>query len=252
MTAYTVSDVAKMTGVSVRTLHHYDHIELLKPSARTEAGYRLYEEKDLLRLQQILFFKELDVPLDEIRWMLDDPGFDHIEALKEHRRRLQNRAARLTTLLKTIDKTILKLTEDTMTMSIEELYEGFTPEQMAEYRREAQERWGDEVAATEERLRRMPKADWQALKIEGEAITRDIAALMDKDPTDPVVQTQIARHHAMTEQFYPVSAERYRGLGQLYVEDERFRVFYDKVRLGLADFMQAAMAHYAEQHLNEA
>ncbi len=251
MTAYTVSDVAKMAGVSVRTLHHYDHIELLKPSARTEAGYRLYDEADLLRLQQILFFKELDVPLRDIRQILDEPGFDQVEALKEHRRRLQQRRNRLSILLQTIDNTILKLTEDQTMMTHEELYEGFPPEQAAAYRREAEERWGDEVTETEARLRQMPRAEWQALQAEGEAITRDIAALMDKAPTDPAVQAQIARHCAMMEQFYPVSAERYRGLGQLYVEDERFRAFYDQVRPGLADFMQAAMSHYAEQSLDK-
>ena len=85
MKAYTVSQLAKMAGVSVRTLHHYDHIGLLKPSRRTEAGYRLYERQDLLRLQQILFFKELDLPLSEIRGILDDPGFDQIESLENHR-----------------------------------------------------------------------------------------------------------------------------------------------------------------------
>jgi len=90
--AYTVSRLAKMAGVRVRTLHHYDAIGLLAPSARTEAGYRLYGERDLLRLQQILFFKELDVPLDEIRGILDAPGFDEIRALEDHRRRLHERA----------------------------------------------------------------------------------------------------------------------------------------------------------------
>ncbi len=253
MTAYTVRQVADMAGVSVRTLHHYDHIGLLRPSSRSEAGYRLYEEADLLRLQQILFFKELDFPLGEIRRILDDPGFDQVKALKAHRRLLQRRVERLARLLNTVDKTIQRLTEDDMSekMSIEELYEGFTDEQVERYRREARERWGQVVDETEERMRGLPKTEWQAVKDEGEAVTQAIAALMDRAPGDPEVQAQIARHHAWIERFYPAPAEMYRGLGQLYVEHEEFRAFYEKYRPGLADFMQAAMAYYAEHKLGE-
>jgi len=137
--AYTISQLAKMAGVSVRTLHHYDHIGLLKPSSRTTAGYRLYEEQDLLRLQQILFFKELEFPLKEIRDILDDPEFDQIKALENHRRLLQKRTERLARLLKTIDKTIQRLEEDNMTMTDKELYEGFTQEQIERYKRQARE-----------------------------------------------------------------------------------------------------------------
>ena len=145
--AYTVSQLAEMAGVSVRTQHHNDHIDLLKPSSRTVAGYRLYGERDLLRLQQILFFKELDFPLSEIRAILDDPEFDQIEALENHRRLLQGRAERLTHLLRTIDKTIQRLTEDNMTMTDEELYEGFTKEQIERYKREAREMYDSELVA---------------------------------------------------------------------------------------------------------
>src|SRR5512135_267261 len=130
---YTVQQLARMAGVSVRTLHHYDHIGLLKPSARTAAGYRLYGEADLLRLQQILFFRELDFPLADIQAILDDPGFDQVKALRDHRQLLQHEADRLGRLLKTIEQTISRLTEDNMTMTPmtdEELYEGFTPEQI--------------------------------------------------------------------------------------------------------------------------
>lgn len=251
MRAYTVRQVATMAGASVRTLHHYDHIGLLTPSARTAAGYRLYDEADLLRLQQILFFKELDFPLGEIRRILDDPGFDQVEALQHHRRLLQKRAERLARLLNTVDKTIRRLTEDNMgtRMSVEELYEGFTDEQMERYRREARERWGEVVEQTEERLRDMPRAEWQAVKNEGEDVTRAIAALMDRAPDDQEVQHQIAQHHAWIEHFYLAPAEVYRGLGQLYVEHEEFRAYYEKYRPGLAGFMQAAMAYYAEYTL---
>lgn len=252
MKAYTVSQLAKMAGVSVRTLHHYDHIGLLKPSSRTVAGYRLYEEQDLLRLQQILFFKELDLPLTEIQAILDDPEFDQMEALKGHRRLLQLQTERLARLLRTIDKTILRLTEDNMPLTDEELYEGFTKEQVERYSREVKERYNPElVKISQKRVRNMSKTQWDALKAEGDEVTRLIGEVMDKDPSDPEVQALIARHHAMIEKFYPASAEVYSGLGQLYADNEEFRQYYEKYRPNLADFMKTAMAYYAEHSLAE-
>jgi DNA-binding transcriptional MerR regulator len=245
---YTVRQLAKLAGVTVRTLHHYDQIGLLRPGARTAAGYRLYRETDLLRLQQILLFREMDVPLEQIREILDDPRFDLVQALRGHRQTLQARAARLETLLHTIDKTIAQLTpsEDTAMLTVEELYEGFSREDAERYRREARANWGEErVEATEQRARKMSKAQWQAVGQQGEAATQLMASLMDKTPDDPAVQAAIAQHHAWIENFYPAPAELYRGLGQMYVEHPEFRAFYEKVRPGLAEFMQAAMAHYA-------
>jgi DNA-binding transcriptional MerR regulator len=249
--AYTVSQLATMAGVSVRTLHHYDQIGLLKPAGRTEAGYRLYGEQELLRLQQILFFKELDMPLGEVRQILDDPGFDQVTALEQHRQALQRRMKRLTRLLTTIDRTIDRLTEDEMTLTDEELYEGFTTEQIERYKREAREMYDPAlVQESQRRVKKMSRAQWQAVKAEGEVVTTGLAALADREPGDPEVQALIARHHAWIESFYPCSAEVYRGLGQGYVEHPEFRAFYEKVRPGLADFMSAAMNHYADQVLD--
>jgi len=250
--AYTVSQVAKMAGVSVRALHHYDQIGLLKPSARTGAGYRLYGEPELLRLQQILFFKELDMPLGEVRQILDDPGFDQMAALEHHRQLLHRRMERLKRLLKTIDRTIDKLTEDDMTLTDEELYEGFTTEQIERYKREAREMYGPaQVEESEQRVKKMSRAEWKAVGAEGEAVTTALAALADREPGDAEVQALIARHHAWIENFYPCSAEIYRGLAQGYVEHPEFRAFYEKYRPGLADFMSAAMNHYADQVLDK-
>ena len=248
--AYTVQQLANMAGVSARTLHHYDHIGLLKPSTRTAAGYRLYGEKDLLRLQQILFFKELDFPLSEIQSILDQPNFDQLQALEHHRQTLLERAGRLTRLLQTIDKTILRLTEGNMEMTDAELYEGFTPEQIERYQREVRDRYDPTlVQESERRVRRMSKEQWQAVKKDREDITRLMADLMGRTPGDLEVQKVVGRHHAHIEQFYPASAEVYRGLGQLYVEHEEFRAFYNKYRAGLADFMQAAMEYYCDHNL---
>ena len=249
-TAYTVHQLATLAGVSVRTLHHYDQIKLLRPSSRTAAGYRLYCEADLLRLQQILFFRELDFPLGDIRRILDDPGFDQVKALEGHRRMLHERAERLALLLSTVDKTIHKLTEDTMTLTDAELYEGFSQEQIERYKREVKEQYDPKlVAESDRRIRKMSKAQWQAVGEDGKAVTRRMAELMDRDPGDPEVQETIARHHAWIENFYPASAEVYSGLGQLYVEHPEFRAYYEAYAPNLADFMQAAMNYYAEHTL---
>ena len=247
---YTVQQLARLAGVSVRTLHHYDHVGLLKPSARTAAGYRQYGEADLLRLQQILFFKELDFPLTDIQAILDQPGFDQVQALHDHRRLLQQEADRLGRLLNTIEKTISRLTEDNMLMTDEELYEGFTPEQIERYTREANELYDPKIVAeSNRRVKNMSKAQWQAVKDEGGAIAHQLADLMDKPPGDAAVQAAIARHYAWVDNFWHPTAESYRGLGQGYAEHPEFRAFYEKVRPGLADFLCAAMSYYADHTL---
>lgn len=250
-TSYGVRELARLAGVSVRTLHHYDQIGLLTPSTRTAAGYRQYGPDDLRRLQQILFFKELDVPLGEIHAILDDPGFDQVEALVNHRRLLQLRAERLAQLLRTVDKTIQNLTEDTMTLTDEELYEGFSKEQIESYQREARERWGstDAYQQSQQRVRGMSKAQWETVKQQGDDATRQMAGLMGRDPADPEVQAAIAKHHAWIENFYTAPAELYAGLGQMYADDPRFRATYDAYAPGLADFMRDAMQIYADTAL---
>ena len=254
---YTVSQLARMAGVTVRTLHHYDQIGLLTPAGRTEpesgrsAGYRLYGEGELLRLQQILFFKELDLPLDQIRQILDDPGFDQVAALEHHRGMLQGRVERLARLLNTIDRTIDRLMEDDMTLTDEDLYEGFSTEQIERYKREAREMYDPAlVEESERRVKGMSREKWQAVQNQGRDVTVAIAGLMDREPGDPEVQAQVAGHHAWIENFYPCSAEIYRGLAQGYVEHPEFRAFYEKVRPGLAEFLSAAMVIYADETLD--
>lgn len=253
MEGYTVQQLAKLAGVSVRTLHHYDHIGLLKPSSRTAAGYRLYAQKELQRLQQILFFRELDFALKDIRRILDDPNFDPVAVLTEHRQLLVAQRERLSQLLQTLDKTILEFTEETMPLSDEELYEGFSKEQIERYKREVREKYNpDLVAESNRRVKKMSKEQWQAVKADGDTVTQELAALAaDHAPDDPAVQAVIARHHAWIENFYPCNAATYAGLGQLYTDNPEFRAHYDKYRPDLADFMRTAMEYFAEHRLSD-
>ena len=234
----------------MRTLHHYDRIGLLRPARRAESGYRYYGRPELLRLQQILFYRELDFPLEQIRRILDDPDFDALGALRRHRIRIEAETHRLGRLLRTVDRTIADLQNQTEMVTEEEMYEGFTREQAAAYEREAKERWGaDHVEQSKDRIRSMTREQWADFKAEGGKMVEELAALMDRPVTDEAVQALVARHHAQIEHFYPAPAEHYRGLGRMYTEDERFRIVYDRVKPGLADFLRRAMEHFADTRL---
>ena len=250
MTNYTVRQLAQLAGVTVRALHHYDQIGLLTPAARNAADYRLYGQQELLRLQQILFYRELDLSLHEIKEVLDDPRFDPVQALQRHKHSLEGRAQRLAILINTVDRTIQHLEEQNMPLTDKDLYEGFDKETAERYQREAEERYDPAlVQESQQRLRKLSKEQWNAVKAEGDEITRSLAAMIAQYPTDAAVQANIARHYAWIEHFYTPTAEVYAGLGQLYVENDEFRTHYEQYAPGLADFMCAAMAYYAEHNL---
>lgn len=244
---YTVQEVAEMSGVTARTLHYYDQIGLLPPADRTAAGYRLYREEQLLRLQSILFYRELGFELSEIEALLSSPGFERLQSLEDQRGLLQAERARLATLIATIDKTIRRIRKEEDMLTDEQLYEGFSHEQIEEYKREARQRYGDEqVAETEQRIRKLSAAQWEAVQKEGGRIAEELSQQMDKPADSPAVQALIDRHHAWIENFYPAPADVYAGLGSMYTQDDRFRAFYDKYQSGLADFLKAGIDHYCQ------
>jgi DNA-binding transcriptional MerR regulator len=244
---YTVNQLAKLAGVSVRTLHYYDEVGLLKPSSIAKNGYRHYEEDELLKLQQILFFRELELPLTEITRIVNKPDFDTQKSLVHHRHLVELKQKRLTGLLKTIDKTIDKLTHKT-TMEDKDLYGGFTQEEMDAFSTEAKERWGNTEAYKQstERVKKMSKEDLKELARKGEEWTKNLSTHMDEDPKSEGVQKMIAEHYNGLRTFYEPSLELYRGLANMYVDDPRFTHYYDKHRPGLAKFMKEAMLYYAE------
>jgi DNA-binding transcriptional MerR regulator len=249
---YNIGALAKLAGISVRTLHYYDQIGLLNPSFRDENDYRLYDFNDLLRLQQILFFRELEVPLKKIKEILDDSREDWIEMLEQHYHHLEKKIDRLEKLQGTIEKTIHNLEEKAkMPLTDAELYEGFSKEKFKRYQREARNAYGHEkVEATNNRLRSMSKAEWNAVKEEGANIAVELGALINRDSADPDVQALIARQHTWIENFYPAPAEVFRSLGDLYANHPEFRANYEQFAPGLADFLQEAMYIYADTILS--
>lgn len=244
--AYTVKAVSDLAGISIRTLHHYDEIGLLKPAQVTASGYRLYTKEDLERLQQVLFFRELGFSLQEIKEIMSRPDFDRKQALLNHRQLLLDRLERLRRLIQSVDRT-LDAMERGIPMDEKEMFDGFDP---AQYEEEVRQRWGHtkEYAESIRRTRQYTKADWEAIKQESGQIYQALASLMDRSPTDPEVQEWIGRHHQqINDRFYTCSLEVYRGLGDLYVQDGRFTATIDKFRPGLAQFMQAAMHAYCDK-----
>ena len=247
MTKYSVKQLSKLAGVSIRTLHHYDQIGLLRPAFRSEKGYRYYQHSELLRLQQILFYRELGFQLNAVAEILNDPDFDLIKALQFHRRELHKQADRVQQLLVTIDKTIHKLKNEKVIMEDKELYAGFTAEEVKKMRAEVTQRWGEkQLLETEARIRQLGADGWQDNKKKGEEITQLLADLMDLDPGHAQVQEAIGLYHKHLNFFYEVTKERYRCLAKMYTEDERFKAHYEKYRTGKADYLYKAIGIYCD------
>lgn len=241
---YTVRQLAHLAGVSVRTLHYYDEIGLLRPSRVGANGYRYYDEAAVMRLQQILLYKELELSLDEIRDLLDQPGFDVLRALEDHRRALQQRLGRLRRLMLTVDQTIAHVKGE-RTMEDKELF-AFSEEQQEQYEHEAEALWGENVRASSRKWKAYSPEKKKQIFAEGEAVYLDLIDRLGETPDSPAVQAIIARWHQHMRYFYDPTVEILRGLGGAYVEHSGFRAFFDKMHPRLAEFMRAAIEAYCE------
>lgn len=246
---YSIQKLADLAHVSVRALHHYDALRLLSPK-RQKNGYRVYGEEELLRLQQILFFRELDFSLEEIKKIIDNPNFNLRIALSHQRELIELKRKRLAKLLKTIDQTIDKLKHE-KTMSDQDLYVGLSKDEEEKYAAEAKQRWGhtDAWKQSQERYGKLSAAEKQKIGQAGQELTRQIVARMSEGPKSDVVQKLIKRHYEGLRVFYDPNLEMYRGLADMYVADPRFAAYYENFAPGLAQFMQAAMHEFCRQQV---
>ncbi len=249
---YKVKEVAELGGVSIRTLHHYDKIGLLKPDAISPAGYRLYTERNLEHLQQILFFKELDFSLQVIKAMINSPSFDRKHALSSHKDLLIKKKLRLEKIISSIDNTIETL-EGGKTMNKKEMFTAFDmtdiEQHKEKYAQEVKEKYGKSEAykESEEKTSKYSKEDWAVIMQEGSDIYKRAAALMNKKPSDPKVQETVGDlRKYITKHFYNCTPEIFRGLGDMYVQDERFTKNIDQYKEGLAKFLREAMHRYCD------
>ena len=251
--AYTVKRVAALSGVSVRTLHFYDEVGLLKPAHVGANGYRYYEEPQLLTLQQILFYRELGFDLRRIKRLLGQPGFDRVKALESHRTRLRGELTRTQGLIITIDRTIKHL-KGTKKMKATEMFGGFSPEQQAKNEQYLIDRFGSQmeasIAQSKRRVKHWTKDEWQKAGGEFNAICQDLVALMFRkiEAGAEPVQAVIRRHHRWLKQFWTPNAESYAGHSQLIVDSE-LRKAYEKCDPKLPEFAASAMRLFAEREL---
>ena len=240
-----VGEVAALAGVTVRTLHHYDRIGLVRPGARTSAGYRTYDAHDLDRLQQVLLYRELGFPLEEVATLLDDPDADPAEHLRRQHRLLRERLERTQAMVAAVEKE-MEARQMGISLTPEERFEVFGDWLPEEYAEEAEQRWGDSEAwsQSQRRTATYSKDDWVRIKAEGSEVEqRMVAAMTEGVPADSERAMDLAEEfrQQISRYYYDCTPEIHAGLGRMYVEDERFTGYYERIAPGLAQYVSTAV-----------
>lgn len=251
---YTVNKLAKISGVSPRTLRFYDEIDLLKPAFYGDNQYRYYEEEQLLMLQQILFFRELGFPLNDIQRIISSDAFDKIEALNSHKSILQFSLERTDTLIKTIDKTISHI-RGTLIMSDAEIYVGLESKKQKEYENYLVDHkiiTEHEVVKLQEKIKDWKKEDWEAHKNEADELINafHVAQCKELQPNHPEVQAIVLKHHNSIKAIWTPTKKSYVELGQLYQNHPDFQKFYESYDPKLIDYIFNAIQIFAENNLD--
>lgn len=247
---YTIGQVAEMAGISTRTLRYYDAIGLLRPAKTTDSGYRIYGTEEIDQLQQILFYKELGVELDDIKSILSSPNFDRAAALRAHREKLMAQRRRLDLLIANVEKSLDAMERNAIMMDHEK-FEGFKEalieENEQKFGTEVRQKYGDEaVDRSNAKLRGMTQAQYEeAERIEAEMRQTLAEAMKTGDPGGELAQKAADLHRQWLSYYWAdYSKEAHAGLAQLYVDDERFTSYYDKEQPGTARFLRDAVQIY--------
>lgn len=247
---YLVKELAQMSGVSVRALHHYHDIGILVPKARTNAGYRVYDDEDLLRLQQIVVGRELGLALEEIRRSLDDPHFDRKQTLMAQKQQLLQRAQQTSAMIRAVDAALASLDDNPEgEFDMKQLFDGFDP---SKYEAEAKDRWGDTDSYKEsaKRTKNYTPESWAIIKADQAAIYEAAFALLKAGKAaDAVEAMDIAERHRLSidRWFYPCSVAIHAGLADLYESDARFAENINKFGHDLTPFLSAAIRANAQR-----
>ena len=241
---FTVKQLSRLAGVTPRTLHYYDEIGLLKPSRVGDNGYRYYGEEALARLQQILLYRELDMPLEKIKNLLGRRDFDALSALEKHKVELRRRAARVERLIATVDRTISHL-KGKSEMSPKQYFESFSDEQQAEYEKEVMQKYDPEtVKASIKKWKEYTDAEKQRIGEEGNRVYEGFLQAMPKGPASPEAQASVEGWRRHMEYFWASEDEQLLGLANLYNDDPRFKANFDKIHPDLAAFVREAVRVY--------
>jgi DNA-binding transcriptional MerR regulator len=247
---YTVQKLGKLAGISTRTLRYYDEIGILKPARMNSSGYRIYGQAEVDRLQQILFYRELGVSLDQIKNIIMNPAFNGEAALREHREKLLEKRAQLDLLIANVEKTIA-FTERRMNMSNQEKFDGFKKKMISDneqkYGKEAREKYGSEtVDKSNAKLMNMTEKEYNEVKELERQVRETLAkAFATGDPAGELAQKAADLHKQwLTFYWSEYSKEAHAGLAEMYVADERFKAYYDKDQPGTAEFLRDAIRIY--------
>ncbi|CAK7010103.1 MerR family transcriptional regulator [Tissierella sp. P1] len=248
---YTVQRLANLAGISSRTLRYYDEIGILKPARINSSGYRIYSNKEVDRLQQILFYRELDMDLESIKKIVTSVSFDESSALIQHREKLLQKRNQIDLLIANVEKTIA-LKEGRIKMSDKEKFEGFKQKMISDneerFGKEAREKYGDEqVDKSNKMLRNMTEEQYKELQKLGSNVIETLKLAYDtKNPGGELAQKAVDLHRQWLSYFWDsYTKEAHANLAQMYVEDERFKEYYDKEQPGLAEFLRDAVSIYA-------
>ena len=243
---YTVQKLGKLAGVSTRTLRYYDEIEILKPARINSSGYRIYGENEVDRLQQILFYRELGVSLDNIKEIVTAPSFNAANALIEHREKLLEKRNQLDTLIANVDKTIA-ITGGIIKMSDKEKFQGFKKKMIDDnekkYGSEIREKYGkDTIEKSNAKVMNMTEQQYEEVtKLEKQVMITLAEAFRNGDPASVIAQEAADLHKKwLTYYWSEYSKEAHAGIAQMYVDDERFTAYYDKEQPGMAAFLRDA------------
>lgn len=247
-----VGQVAARAGISVRTLHHWDSVGLLRPSGRTTSGYRFYAEPDLERLQQVLTYRQLGFALAEISTLLDDPSVDALDHLRRQQELLAERIARLQSTAALVRRAVEAKRMD-MSLDPHELREVFGDDDPMQYAEQAQQRWGetDAWASSQARAASYSKQDWLRVRAQAHEVEQRFAAALagGLPATDDEVRALAEEHRRqISRNYYDCDLEMHCRLADMYVADERFAAHYDAVAPGLAQYVHDAVHAGAGKH----
>lgn len=241
----TVKQVSRLCGLSVRTLHYYDRIGLLKPTAKSDSNYRLYDETCLVRLQEILLLKELGFSLHEISKILDNPNYNRITALKQQKELLKLKRNRLDEIISMLEKQL----KGEKTMDIETFNQEKIEEAKNKYAQEVKQRWENTAAYGEfiQKEQHRTKKEQDRISTEATEIFKSLARHTNHSPDSPNVQALIAAwQEHITKNYYHCNKQTLACLGEMYTQDKRFADFFNQIQEGLADFISKAISIYCQ------
>jgi len=242
---FTVKQLSKMAGITPRTLHYYDEVNLLKPTTIGGNGYRYYDQNALLRLQQILLYREMDMPLEQIKAIMEREDFHVVDALVKHRIELKKQIERLQRLEATVDNTILHL-KGKKEMSEPQFFTGFTDKQQEEYENEAMLKFDPEIVKdSNARWKRYSTEEKQRIGNEGNAIYADFVKAIPQGPSSPEAQDCVERWRSHMNYFWTPDLQQLLEIANGYVSDPRFKTNFDKIHPNLGMFIQEAVTVYA-------